>query len=103
METLRVWERRYNIVGPRQSAKGQRLYSPNEVTRLTLIKKLVNSGYAIGSIAALHREALQLMLDEAIAAIAIPLSPKVRGKRLVMAQRQTRRRVSERLPRCLNC
>ena len=53
METLRVWERRYNIVGPRQSAKGQRLYSPNELTRLTLIKRLVNPGCAIGSIAAL--------------------------------------------------
>ena len=68
METLRVWERRYNIVGPRQSAKGQRLYSPAEVTRLTLIKKLVDSGYAIGSIAALDLEALRLMLDEAVVA-----------------------------------
>ncbi len=69
VETLRVWERRYNIVGPRQSAKGQRLYSPAEVTRLTIIKKLVESGYAIGSIAALDMEALQLMLNEAIAAM----------------------------------
>jgi MerR family transcriptional regulator, light-induced transcriptional regulator len=68
VETLRVWERRYNIVGPRQSAKGQRLYSPAEVTRLTVIKKLVDSGYAIGSVAALDLEALQLMLNEAAAA-----------------------------------
>lgn len=68
VETLRVWERRYNIVGPRQSAKGQRLYSPREVTRLTVIKKLVDSGYAIGSVAALDMEALQLMLNEAVAA-----------------------------------
>lgn len=69
VETLRVWERRYRIVGPRQSAKGQRLYSPAEVTRLTVIKKLVDAGYAIGSIAALDMEALQLMLDQAIAAM----------------------------------
>jgi DNA-binding transcriptional MerR regulator len=69
VETLRVWERRYRIVGPRQSAKGQRLYSPNEVTRLTVIKKLVDAGYAIGSIAALDMEALQLMLDQAVAAM----------------------------------
>jgi DNA-binding transcriptional MerR regulator len=68
VETLRVWERRYNIVGPRQSAKGQRLYSPAEVTRLTVIKKLVDSGYAIGSIAALGLEALQPMLEEAVLA-----------------------------------
>jgi DNA-binding transcriptional MerR regulator len=69
VETLRVWERRYRIVGPRQSAKGQRLYSPAEVTRLTFIKKLVDAGYAIGSIASLDMEALQLMLDQAIAAM----------------------------------
>jgi DNA-binding transcriptional MerR regulator len=69
VETLRVWERRYHIVGPQQSAKGQRLYSPAEVTRLTVIKKLVDSGYAIGSIAALDIEALKLMLQEAIAAM----------------------------------
>jgi DNA-binding transcriptional MerR regulator len=69
VETLRVWERRYRIVGPSQSAKGQRLYSPAEVTRLTVIKKLVDSGHAIGSIAALDMEALQLMLDQALAAM----------------------------------
>ena len=32
VETLRVWERRYNTVGPRQSAKGQRIYSPTQAT-----------------------------------------------------------------------
>jgi DNA-binding transcriptional MerR regulator len=68
VETLRVWERRYNIVGPRQSAKGQRLYSPAEVSRLTAVKKLVDSGYAIGSIAGLNMDALQSMLNEALAA-----------------------------------
>jgi MerR family transcriptional regulator, light-induced transcriptional regulator len=65
VETLRVWERRYHIVGPRQSAKGQRLYSPADVTRLTVIKQLVDSGYAIGSIAALDLEQLRVMLDKA--------------------------------------
>lgn len=65
VETLRVWERRYHVVGPRQSAKGQRLYSPADVTRLTVIKQLVDSGYAIGSIAALDLEQLRVMLDNA--------------------------------------
>lgn len=80
VETLRVWERRYHIVGPRQSAKGQRLYSPAEVARLTVIKKLVDSGYAIGSIAALDIEALQLMLNEAIAAMPRAASLGAKGK-----------------------
>ena len=70
VETLRVWERRYNVVGPRQSLTGQRLYSPFDVARLTVIKQLVDSGHAIGSIAALKIEALQAMLNRTIDAAA---------------------------------
>jgi MerR family transcriptional regulator, light-induced transcriptional regulator len=62
VQTLRVWERRYRIVGPRQSATGQRQYSPEDVARLTVIKRLVDSGHAIGSIAALDLDSLQSML-----------------------------------------
>lgn len=65
VETLRVWERRYNVVGPRQSATGRRQYAPEEVTRLTVIKRLVDSGYAIGSIAALGLDQLQSLLQQA--------------------------------------
>ncbi len=64
VETLRVWERRYQVVGPHQSEKGQRLYSPAEVTRLKVVKQLVDAGYAIGSIAALNLEQLREMLDK---------------------------------------
>jgi len=62
VQTLRVWERRYRIVGPRQSATGQRQYSPEDVARLTVIKRLVDTGHAIGSIAALDLDSLQSML-----------------------------------------
>jgi MerR family transcriptional regulator, light-induced transcriptional regulator len=65
VETLRVWERRYNVVGPRQSATGQRQYAPEEVTRLSVIKRLVDAGYAIGSIAALGMDQLQSLLHQA--------------------------------------
>ena len=65
VETLRVWERRHNVVGPRQSATGQRQYAPEDVTRLSVIKRLVDSGYAIGSIAALGQDQLQSMLQQA--------------------------------------
>jgi len=64
VQTLRVWERRYKIVGPRQSATGQRLYSPAEVARLAVIKQLVDSGHAIGSIASLGLDQLRAMLDK---------------------------------------
>ncbi|MFM8532773.1 MAG: MerR family transcriptional regulator [Acidimicrobiia bacterium] len=65
VQTLRVWERRYKIVGPRQSATGQRQYSLADVARLTVIKQLVALGHAIGSIAALDAERLQAMLERA--------------------------------------
>ncbi len=68
VQTLRVWERRYRIVGPRQSATGQRLYAPAEVARLTVIKQLVDSGHAIGSIASLGFDQLQAMLDKVASA-----------------------------------
>jgi len=53
VETLRVWERRYHIVGPRLSPRGHRLYSAADVSRLVLIRQLVDLGSPIGSIAGL--------------------------------------------------
>ena len=81
VETLRVWERRYKVVGPRQSATGQRQYAPEEVTRLSVIKRLVDAGYAIGSIAALDLEQLQSMLQQASRAPMKALRPPLRPLR----------------------
>ena len=49
--TLRVWERRYSVVGPARAASGQRLYAPHDVERLVLVKQLVDLGHSIGTIA----------------------------------------------------
>lgn len=56
--TLRVWERRYQVVGPARAPSGQRLYSPLDVERLVLIKRLVEMGHAIGTIAGASLAAL---------------------------------------------
>ena len=61
VETLRVWERRYRVVGPRLSASGQRLYSAQDIRRLALIKQLLDMGHPIGSIAKLPADALLAM------------------------------------------
>ncbi len=60
-ETLRVWERRYAIVGPQRSDGGQRLYSASDVTRLIHIKQLVDLGHAIGVVAKLSPTTLASM------------------------------------------
>ena len=52
-DTLRIWERRYGVVSPSRSGASTRLYSPEDLDRLTLIKRLVDSGDAIGSVAGL--------------------------------------------------
>ncbi|HEY1997584.1 MerR family transcriptional regulator [Paraburkholderia sp.] len=56
--TLRIWERRYGVVSPPKTASGQRLYSSQDVRRLILLKKLVERGHAIGSIARLELDQL---------------------------------------------
>src|ERR1700761_9485713 len=64
--TLRIWERRYGVVGPAKTASGQRLYSEDDVRRLTLIKLLVSRGHAIGAIARLDREQLQFLAARSV-------------------------------------
>lgn len=63
--TLRVWERRYSVVGPTQAPSGHRLYSSQDVRRLVLIKQLVNKGHAIGMLARVETARLQDLVNEA--------------------------------------
>ena len=69
--TLRVWERRYGVVAAPRSETGQRLYSAVDVQRLGLLKRLTDSGHAIGTIASLGLQALQTL---ALGAITTPHS-----------------------------
>ncbi len=59
--TLRVWERRYGVIGPRRSPAGQRLYSEEDVSRLKVLKRVVDRGYAIGTVARLSTEQIELL------------------------------------------
>jgi hypothetical protein len=70
-DTLRVWERRYGVVTPLRSGKGGRLYRREDVARLALIKRLVDAGHAIGSIARLTG----LQLEERFATLTGPAPP----------------------------
>jgi DNA-binding transcriptional MerR regulator len=64
-DTLRIWERRYDIVEPERTPKGGRLYSQQDVTRLTMIKTLVDQGHAISTVANLSIEELNRRLNMA--------------------------------------
>ncbi len=62
--TLRAWERRYGVVEPRRSDGGQRLYSDDDVLRLTRLRLLTEAGRAISSVATLTDEEAAALLHE---------------------------------------
>lgn len=88
-DNLRVWERRYQTVTPARTQSGDRLYSSEDVTRLKLIKKLVDSGDAISTIASLDEDDLRKRLSanrpEPTQAPEQPCSLIVIGESLVKA------------------
>ncbi len=61
--TLRIWERRYGIEPSRRSGGGRRLYSGDDVERLTVLKALVDRGDRIGKIAAENTNTLRERLE----------------------------------------
>lgn len=58
VETLRVWERRYQVSGLAQPKGKQRLYSRDDIARLALLKQLVDLGQPIRAIAKLDHASL---------------------------------------------
>ncbi|MBC7456365.1 MAG: MerR family transcriptional regulator [Massilia sp.] len=83
VETLRVWERRYNVSDTGRSPHGQRLYSDAQVRRLGLIKQLVDQGHQIGSLARLPTEQLrQLMVTPQAPSSARPIRVALVGNAL---------------------
>lgn len=64
VHTIRAWEKRYGVVSPERTDTDRRLYSREDIRRLTLLKTLVDHGQAIGTIATLSIEQLEARLRE---------------------------------------
>lgn len=109
VSTLRIWEQRYQAVGPTTAPSGHRLYSAADVERVMVLRELTQHGHAIGSLAALNVEQLQdLARTRAHATTAASAQPSVHSAPLrivvvgqAMAQRLRRPAVAERWPRPL--
>ncbi|MDP1526181.1 MAG: MerR family transcriptional regulator [Rhodocyclaceae bacterium] len=69
-DTLRVWERRYGFPQPVRDARGDRLYPREQIARLRLMKRLMDSGHRPGKIAA-ATEAELLALSSGNAEVAV--------------------------------
>ena len=61
-EQLYMWQRRYGFPAPLRDGFGDRVYPPDQVARLKLIKQLLSEGWRAGAVVPLAETALQSML-----------------------------------------
>lgn len=71
-DTLRVWERRYGFPLPDRGANGERVYSPAQVEKLRLIKRLLDSGQRPGKIVGATTAEMSALLERAGTQAALP-------------------------------
>lgn len=83
VSTLRNWEARYGLVVPVRTLGGQRLYSVDDVERLTTLKTLIDRGLSAG-------EAHNVLRARLVGRTSTVESSLVRA-----AARQVRREVAE--------
>src|SRR5215813_3399544 len=65
-EQLYMWQRRYGFPAPLRDSFGDRVYPPDQVARLKLIKQLLSEGWRAGAVVPLADSALQSMLGLAV-------------------------------------
>jgi DNA-binding transcriptional MerR regulator/methylmalonyl-CoA mutase cobalamin-binding subunit len=75
IDTLRAWERRYQVVTPQRDERG-RLYTEADVERLRLLNAAVERGHAIGRLAGMRDEELQELMAGSVAVASDALAMK---------------------------
>jgi DNA-binding transcriptional MerR regulator/methylmalonyl-CoA mutase cobalamin-binding subunit len=63
-DTLRVWERRYGFPQPLRSTGGERLYPQEQVTKLRLVKRLLDAGHRPSKVLPQSIERLQQLAED---------------------------------------
>lgn len=61
---IRMWERRYQAVVPGRTATGRRLYSEEDINRLTLLRRATQAGESISQLATLSDTDLEALLND---------------------------------------
>lgn len=75
--TIRVWERRYGAVVTQRAANGRRVYRAADVEKLALLKRLTDTGFSIGQIAANNIEQLREQCQDASAMSSAALPERI--------------------------
>src|SRR5689334_7608896 len=61
---IRIWEKRYGAVEPERTETRRRLYSDEQIERLSLLREITQSGHSIGHVAKLPTEKLRQLARE---------------------------------------
>lgn len=78
---IRIWEKRYGAVTPARTGTNRRLYSEEQIERLSLLRDLTRAGHSIGLVAKLETPALRKL------AAAAPQESGQAGHVLTKSQR----------------
>jgi methanogenic corrinoid protein MtbC1 len=70
---IRAWERRYGAVEPARLDSGRRLYSAREVQRLSLLRRVVERGHLISSVATMTEDQLLEVLEAESGQVPVPV------------------------------
>ncbi len=61
---IRIWEKRYGAVEPERTETNRRLYSDEQIERLSLLRDITQNGHSIGHVAKLPTEKLRELSKE---------------------------------------
>jgi MerR family transcriptional regulator, light-induced transcriptional regulator len=76
---IRIWEKRYGVIKPDRTGTNRRLYTPQDIEKLALLRKATCSGYSIGSLTSLKIEELQELVGEKEASPVAPTGKRKAG------------------------
>ncbi len=65
LHVIRVWEKRYQAVAPERTGTNRRLYSEEQIERLSLLRQITQMGHSIGHVAQLPTQKLRRLANEA--------------------------------------
>src|SRR5512140_1043166 len=76
---IRIWEKRYGAVTPARTGTNRRLYSEEQIERLSLLRDVTRAGHSIGLVAKLQTQALRKLAAEASADQEHATRPRTKG------------------------
>jgi DNA-binding transcriptional MerR regulator/methylmalonyl-CoA mutase cobalamin-binding subunit len=97
---LRAWEKRYTVVVPSRTDGGQRLYTDDDVERLTLLHRAVEEGRSISQVAPLPTAELkELVREDEVERVAFGSPERLDGSSATRVLEKAQRAVTEMDPK----